>query len=215
MENEFRIRQETVYGGAEVPAADERGEGEGHNFTGRSDGRQLGSPHKQHTTADGGDGAEHGDDGIHGDVGGREQSADGPGGAAAKGTDGDSDEDRGSAFKDSVGTEESDGSDQVTDGEIGLGDILTGWEGEREFFLSVFRNEGRHEKMAEKNHVDRAHTVRAGLRPGAAALDLIGGMRKIFGDSDRPYDSDAEDDDIDKELRRQERAVKDGINLVM
>ena len=40
-------------------------------------------------------------------------------------------------------------------------------------------------------------------------------MRKVFGDSDRPYDPDADDDDIDKELRRQERAVKNGINLVM
>lgn len=40
-------------------------------------------------------------------------------------------------------------------------------------------------------------------------------MRKVFGDSDRPYDPDADADDIDKELRRQERAVKDGINLVM
>ena len=69
--------------------------------------------------------------------------------------------------------------------------------------------------MAKKNHVDRAHTVGAGLRSGAAALDLIGGMRKVFDDSDRPYDPDADDDDIDKELRRQERAVKNGINLVM
>ena len=40
-------------------------------------------------------------------------------------------------------------------------------------------------------------------------------MRKVFDDSDRPYDPDADDDDIDKELRRQERAVKEGINLVM
>ena len=71
------------------------------------------------------------------------------------------------------------------------------------------------QQAAEKSHVDRAHTVRAGLRPGTAALDLIGGMRKVFGDSDRPYDPDADDDDIDKELRRQERAVKDGIDLVM
>ena len=69
--------------------------------------------------------------------------------------------------------------------------------------------------MAEKSHVDHTHTVGAGLRPGTAALNLVGGMRKVFGDSDRPNDPDADDDDIDKELRRQERAVKDGINLVM
>ena len=32
----------------------------------------------------------------------------------------------------------------------------------------------------------------------------------------RPHGNpDDDDDDIDKELRRQERAVKDGINLVM
>jgi hypothetical protein len=38
----------------------------------------------------------------------------------------------------------------------------------------------------------------------------------VFGDSDRPHDpDDGDEDDIDKELRRQERAVKDGINLVM
>ncbi len=79
----------------------------------------------------------------------------------------------------------------------------------------MFRNEERHEKMAAKNHVDRAHTVRAGLCSGTAALDLIGGMRKVFGDSDRPYDPDADGDDIDKELRRQERVVMDCINLVM
>ena len=63
--------------------------------------------------------------------------------------------------------------------------------------------------------MDRAHTVGAGLRPGAAALNTLSGLRQVFGDSDRPYDPDADDDDIDKELRRQERAVKDGINLVM
>ena len=41
-------------------------------------------------------------------------------------------------------------------------------------------------------------------------------MRKVFGDSDRPNDPDDDDEDPDlRELRRQERAVKDGINLVM
>ena len=66
-----------------------------------------------------------------------------------------------------------------------------------------------------KNHVDRAHTVGTGIRPGTAAINLVGGLRQVFGDSDRPNDPDEDEDDIDKELRRQERAVKDGINLVM
>jgi hypothetical protein len=67
-----------------------------------------------------------------------------------------------------------------------------------------------------KNHVDRAHTVGAGLRPGTAALNTLGGLRQVFGDSDHPINSDDGDEDPDlKELRRQERAVKEGINLVM
>ena len=38
----------------------------------------------------------------------------------------------------------------------------------------------------------------------------------MFGDSDRPNDPDDGDEDPDlRELRRQERAVKEGINLVM
>ena len=217
MEREFRIRKQIVDGGTEVPSAYERGEGEGHDDAGGSDGRQLGRAYQQHTAVDGGDGAEHVRAGISGDGGLGERAAGRSGGTSAEGTDGDAGEDRGSAGKNPGGAEESERFDPVADGEIDLRDIRTGWEGERQIFLSVLRNEGRYEKMAEKSHVDRAHTVGADVRIGAAALDLVGGLIGMFEGDGRPGGDpdDGDEDDIDKELRREIKAVKDGINLVM
>ena len=40
-------------------------------------------------------------------------------------------------------------------------------------------------------------------------------MSGVFDDSDKPYDPDADDDDIDKQLREDIWRVKNGINPVM
>ena len=217
MENEFRIRKEIVDVGSDVASENERGEGESNDHAGRFDGWELGSFDQQHTAADAGDSAEYDDAGIPGDGGRRERAAGGSGGTSAEGADADAGEDRGSAGKGSGDSEQSERLAEDASGKIDFRDLVTGWESERELFLSVLRNEGRYEKMAEKGHVDRAHTVGTGLRPGTAALNLLGGLARMT-EGDRRPNSNPDDDDEDpdlRELRRQERAVKDGINLVM
>ena len=82
--------------------------------------------------------------------------------------------------------------------------------------LGVLRGGEKTEKMGSKDHLDKSHTVGRGPSVGVAALGLVNGLAFTFGDDGQTGDSgEDDDDDIDKELRRQERAVKDGQVLVM
>ncbi len=215
MEREFRIRKNIIIGTDPFADENEHGDSDGRAVDGSADGQELGSAEQQRETARRSVNSEFGsapqpdygtaDEGVSG----------GTDTESAVGRERDGVE-RGRNADDNAGNvEQSVGQTEDADGGIDPCYLVTGWESEREYFLGVLRNEGRYEKMAEKNHVDRAHTVGAGLRPGTAALNTLIGLRQVFGDSDRTYDPDADDDDIDKELRRQERAVKNGINLVM
>ena len=215
MEREFRIRKSIITGTDPFADESEHGYSDGRAVDGSADGQELGRLEQQRETARRSVRGELGSAPAAGNGNADEGVSGGTDTESAVGSELDGVERERNADGDAGNAERSVGQTEDADGEIDLRDHVTGWESEREFFLSVLRNEGRYEKMAEKSHVDHTHTVGTGLRPGAAAIDLIGGMRKVFGDSDRPYDPDADDDDIDKELRRQERAVKDGINLVM
>jgi hypothetical protein len=215
MEREFRIRKSIITGTDPFADESEYGDSDGRAVDGSADGQELGSLEQQRETArrsvrgelGSAPAADYGtaDEGVSG----------GTDTESAVGSERDGVERERNADGDAGNAERPVGQTEDADGEIDLRDLITGWESEREFFLGVLRNEGRYEKMAEKSHVDHTHTVGSGLRPGTAALNTLGGLRQVFGNSDRPNDPDADDDDIDKELRIQERAVKDGINLVM
>ena len=215
MEREFRIRKSIITGTDPFADENEHGDSDGRAVDGSADGQELGRLEQQRETSR---------RSVRGELRSAPAADYGPanegvsGGTdteSAVGSERDGVERERNADRDAGNAERPVGQTEDADGEIDLRDHVTGWESEREFFLSVLRNEGRYEKMAEKSHVDHTHTVGPGIRPGAAAINLVGGLRQVFGDSDRPNDPDADDDDIDKELRRQERAVKDGINLVM
>ena len=216
MEREFRIRKSIITGTDPFADESEYGDSDGRAVDGSADGQELGSLEQQRETArrsvrgelGSAPAADYGtaDEGVSGRTDTK----------SAVGSERDGVERERNADGDAGNAERSVGQTEDADGEIDLRDLVTGWESEREFFLSVLRNEGRYEKMAEKSHVDHTHTVGTGLRPGTAAINLVGGLRQVFGDSDRPNDPDDDDEDPDlRELRRQERAIKDGINLVM
>ena len=216
MKREFRIRKSIITGTYPFADESEHGDSDGRAVDGSADGQELGSLEQQRETArrsvrgelGSAPAADYGtaDEGVSG----RTDTE------SAVGSERDGVERERNAYGDAGNAERSVGQTEDADGKIDLRDLVTGWESEREFFLSVLRNEGRYEKMAEKSHVDHTHTVGAGLRPGTVALNTLGGLRQVFGDSDRPNDPDDDDEDPDlRELRRQERAVKDGINLVM
>ena len=215
MENEFRIRNKIIFGGAENESESQFGSGQDGNFTDRADRSQLGSARRQYAAADGGNGAEHVETSGTDDREPNGRTSVNTGESYSERSNGNSGEDQGSVGKNTDGPTEPERLAENADGEINLRNIITGWESEREFFLSVLRNEGQHEKVAEKDYVDRAHTFGTGLRPGTAALNLIGGLARMTEGEPQRYGESDDEDDIDKELRRQERAVKDGINLVM
>ena len=215
MENEFKIRNTFIYGTAESYGESEYGSGGRHTDDGSALGQELVGAERERVSAgrDGSPGNEYDPSAYDVATDGRETG--GTGRTSAAGSDGNAGDDRGSADKDSGGTKQSERHDPGTDAEVDLRDIVTGWESERQLLFSVLRNEGRYEKVAEKGHVDRAHTVRTGLRPGTAALNLVGGLARMTEGDRRPHNPDDDDEDVDKELRREIKAVKDGINLVM
>ena len=217
MEREFRIRKNIITGTDPFADESEHGDSDGRAVDGSADGQELGSLEQQRETSRRSVRGELGSapaadySTTDEEVSGRTDTE------SAVRTERDGVERERNADGDAGNAERSVGQTEDADGEIDLRDLVTGWESEREFFLSVLRNEGRYEKMAEKSHVDRAHTVRPGIRPGTAALNLVGGLARLTEGDRRPHsnpDDDDEDPDL-RELRRQERAVKDGINLVM
>ena len=216
MEREFRIRKSIIFGTDPFADESEHGDSDGRAVYGSADGQELGSPEQQCETARRPVGSELGSAPAAGNGTTDEGVSGGTDTESAVGRERDGVEREQNADGDAGNAGRSVGQTEDADGEIDLRDLVTGWESEREFFLSVLRNEGRYEKMAEKSHVDHTHTVRPGLRPGTAAFNLVGGLARMTEGDRRPHiNPDDDDDDIDKELRRQERAVKDGINLVM
>lgn len=216
MENEFRIREQIIAGAAQAVGENERGEGKGSDVDGHSHGRQLGSADRQRTASYRSDGAEHGpaagtDDGRS--DGGTDVGA-GP--AAGGRPDGDSGEDRRYAGSDTADAGQFVGGDQGADGKIDIQDIRTGWESEREILFGVLRGGDKTEKVAAKDHLDKSHTVGRGLSVGTAALGLVNSLAYTFGDDGEPDGCGEDDgDDIDRQLRREIRAVKNGMDLVM
>ena len=216
MENEFRIREHLIPGASQAAGENQRGESEGSGNYGHSHGRQLGSADRQRTASDRCDGAEHGQAAGAYD-GGTDGGADvGAGRTAGGRPGGDSGEDRRYAVSDAADAGQFVVGDQGADGEIGIRDIRTGWESERAILLGVLRGGEKTEKMGPKDHLDKSHTVGRGPSVGAAALGLVNGLAYSFGDDGQSGDGgEDDDDDIDKQLRREIRAVKDGQVLVM
>ena len=216
MENEFRIRKNIIFGTDPFADESEHGDSDGRAVDGSADGQELGSPEQQRETSRRSVRGELGSAPTAGNGNADEGVSGGTDTESAVGSERDGVERERNADGDAGNAERPVGQTEDADGGSYPVDFITGWESEREFFLGVLRNEGRYEKMAEKSHVDHTHTVGPGIRPGTAAINLVGGLRQVFGESDRPNNPDDDDEDPDlRELRRQERAVKDGINLVM
>ena len=216
MEREFRIRKSIITGTDPFADESEHGDSDGRAVDGSADGQELGRLEQQRETSRRSVRGELGSAPTAGNGNADEGVSGGTDTESAVGSERDGVERERNADGDAGNAERPVGQTEDADGGSYPVDFITGWESEREFFLGVLRNEGRYEKMAEKSHVDHTHTVGPGIRPGTAAINLVGGLRQVFGESDRPNNPDDDDEDPDlRELRRQERAVKDGINLVM
>ena len=215
MENEFRIRASVIYGTAESTDQSERGNGVRNADDGNTDGQKLGRADQfgDASLRAGGTEQRNAPPACHGTA--DERSARTADTESADRSERNGIEDSGSSEAGGGTAERTDNTAPGSDEGIDLRDIVTGWERERLLLLSVLRDDGRHEKVAAKGHVDKSHSHGAGYSRGSAALNLIGSLMNVVENTPPKQNPDGDEDDIDKELRRQEQAVKDGINLVM
>ena len=83
----------------------------------------------------------------------------------------------------------------------------------KEILRNIVRSDGRHD-VPQKYTSKPDRTRLENIRIRSAALRFFTSLSPVFENGFKRYDP-AEDEDIDKQLRREIRAVKDGIQLVM
>ena len=211
MENEFRIRASVIYGTAESTDQSERGNGVRNADDGNTDGQKLGRADQfgDASLRAGGTEQRNAPPADHGTADERTARTADTESAVGSQRDGGEREQRADGSAEHDG--QSVGRSQRADGEIDLRDIVTGWEREREFLLSVLKDDGRNEKVAEKGHAHKRDTVRGGIRPGTAALNLLGGLSNTVQDNPRKQNQDDDVEDLERERKKRDWELYHGM----
>lgn len=201
MEVEFEYRRRH-FKGIKGTSEDCYGPDEGYGTGGDGFGQELEGRYPGNRESDqNDDGSSRYTEGV-GNVQRNSGSAFGSGGEPNEEGRGCRGDDAGEAFGNSVGAQNGNGRRIERD-------IETGWEEERRVLFSLLDDGKTDDKVHKKADMDQSHTVGGAHRVGTSTAYLAAGLTDVLDEGDG---GDYGEDDIDKELRREIRSVKDGMN---